>query len=445
MKHQAPPQNIEAEKSILGAIFLDNSCIKKVSGLVDAMDFYTEAHREIFIAMSGLAMQKSPIDLITVVKRMKDEETLESCGGAAYLMELVDCVPTAANVTHYCKIIKEASSKRQLILFGQKLVSLGYGNEPVIEKIREARTELSDLSGQMDSFGGVAASDITTIDQRAERYIKQVKTFDMSRFITGYPLLDDLIRGVAPGEVLTIIAEPGGFKTAWLQNLLLAGAKRTGFYHLFFSLEMPVEKVFEREAQIASATTGRQVEHSYKQMNDQAKKIQAEVYRNGSMGLLVCDKPRLDLDKISRYIELARNKHGKINAIGIDYMGLLAGPGKTLFEKTSHNAPEIKHLAKEHQLPVILLCQINREGAKSKHDIEITDAKGGGDIEASADIMLGFYSDEEDQLVCKVLKNRNGPKGGRLLCDIDRASFRFLGMNEYKKPEVKQYRKKALE
>ena len=444
LEQRIPPQNKEAEMSILGAVFLDNACFKKVSGMIDAMDFYTEAHREIFKAMNSLALSKTPIDLVTVVKRMQEEEILSSCGGPGYLMELIDYVPTSANVVHYCKIVKEAATKRQLIQYGQKLVSLGYGHDPVTEQMKEAKNELSEITGQLDSFGGVSIADISTVNQRAERYIKQAKTFDKSRLITGYPMLDDIIRGVAPGEVLTIIAEPGGFKTAWLQNVLLADAKRTGFFSLFFSLEMPIEKVFEREAQIATGTTGRQIEAHYKAMDNRAKQIQSSVYVNGSMGLLVCDKPRLDLDKISRYIELARNKYGKVNAVGIDYMGLLAGPGRTLFEKTAHNAPEIKHLAKEHGVPFILLCQINREGQKIRHDIDITDAKGGGDIEASADIMLGFYSDEEENLICKILKNRNGPKGGRLLCDIDRASFRFLSMSEYKKEEKPPAKKKAV-
>ncbi len=444
MENRIPPQNDDAEMSVLGAIFVDNACIGKVAALNDAMDFYKEAHRVIFKTMLSLSLTKSPIDLVTLSSKLKEAGDLEAIGGAAYLLLLVDFVPTAANVTYYCRIVKEASSKRQLIQHGQKLIALGYSGGPIAEGVKDAKAELAGISASMDSFGGVSVGDITTIDQRAERYIKQVQTFDKTRFITGFPLLDAHIRGVAPGEVMTIIAEPGGFKTAWLQNLLLSGAARTGFFHLFFSLEMPDVKVFEREAQIASGITGCDVERAYKECGDDAKAIQAAVYANGSRGLLVCDKPRLDLDKITRYIELAGNKYGKINAVGIDYLGLLAGPGRTLFEKTAHNAPEIKNIAKEANVPVIVLCQINREGAKSKYDIEITDAKGGGDIEASADIMLGFYTDEDGKLICKGLKNRNGSKGFRLLCDIDRASFRFIGMCEYEKKEPKQAYRKAV-
>jgi replicative DNA helicase len=444
MENKIPPQNNDAEMSVLGAIFLDNDCTGKVTALIDAMDFYKESQRIIFKTMLSLNLTKSPIDFVTTSQKLKDAGDLEAIGGAAYLLNLVDLVPTSANVAYYCRIVKEASSKRQLIQHGQKLIALGYSGEPIAEGVKDAKADLAGISASMDSFGGVSISDITTIDQRAERYIKQVKTFDKDRFITGFPLLDAHIRGVAPGEVLTIIAEPGGFKTAWLQNLLIAGAYRTGFFHLMFSLEMPDVKVFEREAQIANGITGRRVEQAYKACGDDAKAIQTAIYRSGSRGLLVCDRPRLDLNKIIRYIELAGNKYGKINAVGIDYLGLLAGPGRTLFEKTAHNAPEIKNIAKETNLPIIVLCQINREGAKSKHDIEITDAKGGGDIEASADIMLGFYTDEDGELICKGLKNRNGSKGFRLLCDIDRASFQFRGMSAYEKKETKPTYRKAV-
>lgn len=442
--NRTPPQNNDAEMSILGAVFINNDCITKVSRLIDALDFYRESHRTIFKTMLQLNLTQSPIDFVTVSSRLQEAGGLDTIGGAAYLLNLVDFVPTAANVGHYCQIVKEASSKRQLIQYGQKLIALSYSGAPITEGVKDAKAELAGISASMDSFGGVSVGDISTIDQRAERYVRQVKTFDKSRFITGFPLLDARIRGVAPGEVLTIIAEPGGFKTAWLQNLLLNGAERTGFFHLFFSLEMPDVKVFEREAQIANGITGREVERAYKACGNDAKAIQTAIYTKGSRGLLVCDKPRLDLEKITRYIELAGNQFGKINAVGIDYLGLLAGPGRNLFEKTAYNAPEIKNIAKELNLPIIVLCQINREGAKCKHDIEITDAKGGGDIEASADIMLGFYTDEDGNLICKGLKNRNGAKDFRLLCEIDRSSFQFRGMREYEKKESKPTYRKAV-
>jgi replicative DNA helicase len=439
MDSRQPPHNKEAEMSVLGAVLMDSECFKAVSGHIDGGDFHEEKHRHIFHAMMQSHISETPVDVVTLAATLKEHGNFDTCGGHAYLYALSDYVPTSANVAYYCKLVKETSVRRQLISYGQRMVQAVYDGTKVDDALKLAKEELLTLAGSLDAFGGVSVKDITTIDDRAARYALQAQTLEKSRFISGHPLLDSIIRGVAPGEVMTIIAEPGGFKTAWLQNLLLGGAKRTGLHHLFFSLEMPVEKVFEREAQIASGFIGREVEAVFKKATGdgraEAKELYVQAVNNGSKGLLVCDKPRLDIAKIARYTELAATKYGKINAIGIDYLGLMHATGRTLFEKMSFIAPEFKHLAKELGLPVILLCQINREGAKSSHDILITDAKGGGDIEASADIMLGFYRDEQDTLVCKVLKNRNGASGARLAVELNREAFQFLKMSEYDAPE----------
>jgi replicative DNA helicase len=422
--------------SVLGSILLDDSCLKKVNSFIDGSDFYRESHRKIFHAMLQCQITNTPIDLITLSAGLRANGDLEEIGGTSYLAVLVDFVPMSANVSHYCKLVKETSLRRKVITMAQDLLSFGYGTESLDDGLKDAKAGISDIMAGMDSFGGVNIGDITTVDMRAERYMHYIKNIEKSRFITGFYRLDHLIRGVAPGEVMTIIAEPGGFKTAWLQNLLLRGSKRTGLYHLFYSLEMPIEKVFEREAQIASGFIGKEIEKIYKAADADAHALHAKLYIEGSKGLLVCDKPRLDIAKIARYTELAASKYGKINAIGIDYLGLMAAPGRTLFEKTQFIAPEFKNLAKELNVPVIILCQINREGAKNTHDILITDAKGGGDIEASADIMLGFYHDALGRLVCKGLKNRNGPIGWKLEVKINKEAFQFQDMLEYEEEEA---------
>lgn len=437
MQPKQSPHQLEAEMSILGAVFLENECIKTVSALIDGADFHKEAHKRIFHAMMQAQITDTPIDTVTMSAALKSDGQYDDCGGAAYLYALSEYSPTSANVAHYCKLVKEASVRRRIIEFGQTLMQSPL-SLPLDQILKEAKEEFSSLAGSLDSFGGVSIKDITTVEDRAARYAVQAQTLDKARFITGHPMLDEIIRGVAPGEVMTIIAEPGGFKTAWLQNLLLGGARRTGKYHLFFSLEMPVEKVFEREVQISNGCIGREVERVFKGAQGETRKEAVGLFSKasgyGSKGLLVCDKPRLDIPKITRYTELAASKYGQINAIGIDYLGLMHAPGRSLFEKTQYIAPEFKHLAKELNLPVILLCQINREGAKNAHDILITDAKGGGDIEASADIMLGFYHDAMKTLVCKVLKNRNGASGGKLAVDLNREAFQFLKMTEYEEP-----------
>lgn len=441
MQSETPPQNIEAEMAVLGAVLIDNSCFGMVKNIIDGSDFHRLPHRIIFHAFLYLELAESPFDLVTLSKHLGDTGKLEETGGAAYLSILVDYVPMSANVAHYSKIVKEASVRRQVIAYAHGLIKMALNGGPVAEGLQKAKAELASITAEMDSFGGVSIADIADLDARAARYELQNQTIQTRRFITGFSSLDTLIRGVAPGEVMTIIAYAGSFKTAFLQNLLLRGAKRTHLYHLFFSLEMPVEKVFEREVQINTGKTGREVEGSFKCDN---YGVMGNLISAGSLGLLVCDKPRLNLGKIARLVELAGQKYGTIAAIGIDYMGLLDAPGKTLFDKTAYISAEVKNMAKELGLPIILLCQINRDGAKAKYDIEPFDAKGGGDIEAGADFMLGLYTDEKGALICKGLKNRNGPKDWRLEVIIDKPSFQFRDMVSYTKPKEERAYRKAI-
>lgn len=428
-----PPQNIEAEMAVLGSIFTDNACVKQVVGALDVLDFYRESHRKIYRAMLDLHRQKSPIDMVSMEECVRGDCALEEIGGAAYLATLIDFVPTSANVGHYCRIVKEKSVARQLATFAMELAAKA-GEESPVEVLAEAKAKIQEITGELDGINGVSVSDLLTFDQRQERYRRFVRDIERERFKTGFPLLDQSIRGVAPGEILTLAAYSGTFKTAFLQNLLLRGAEATGLYHIFFSLEMPAEKVFEREMQIQGGATGRDVEEHYLGRRE-SDSVRAGEYRTGSQGLIVCDRPRLTLEKIGRYIEIVRQKFGRIGAVGIDYLGLMQAPGKTLFEKTAYVSIETKNLAKECRVPIILLSQVNRAAATVGGEIETHAAKGGGDVEAGADFMLGFWRDKADRLICKVMKNRNGAAGMNLEVEIERETLQFIDMRPYK-PEA---------
>ena len=309
-----PPHSLEAEMSILGSVFLDNDCLKHVNGLVDALDFYQEPHREIFRTMLSLNLQRKPIDLVTTVQALKDSGQLEAVGGAAYLAELCDYTPTSVNVAYYCRIVKEKSAARQVIDFAGKLTAQASNGGDITRTLAEGKERFLEIIGSLDGLNGVSAADIVPFHKRRERYAEYIKSIGKSRFKTGFSLLDRQIRGVAPGELLIIIAYSGTFKTAFLQNLLLRGAEATGFYHLFFSLEMPVEKVFEREMQIQGGVSGWDVEGHFSG-HKVSQGVVEGLERVGSLGLLVCDMPRLTLEKIGRYVEIAQQKYGKVTEV----------------------------------------------------------------------------------------------------------------------------------
>ena len=423
------PHSLEAEKSILGSILLDNDCFKDVSCRIDALDFYLERHREIYRSMLNLDLQRQPIDTVTLVQHLKDAGKLEEAGGALAVVDLFDSTPTSANVAYYCKIVKEKSSARQLIEFARKVAIGAASGGDIAQILGEAKEQLGEIICCMDGLNGVSSSDILPFERRQEQYTEYVRTINRSRFKTGFSLLDKEIRGVAPGELLIAIAYSGTFKSAFLQNLLLRGVEATGYYHIFFSLEMPATKVFEREVQIQSGVSGWDVERHFSGQRE-SDCIKEGLIRQGSKGLLVCDRPRLTLEHIGRYVEISRQKYGNIGAIGIDYLGLVQAPGKTLFEKTAYVSIEAKNLAKELKVPVLMLCQINRAAATGG-EIETHSAKGGGDVEAAADFMLGFQLETGNLLTCKILKNRNGVTGGKFMVDIDRNALQFKDMLPY--------------
>lgn len=276
---------------------------------------------------------------------------------------------------------------------------------------------------------------ILSFEDRAERYIKYVRAIEHRRFNTGLYHIDEAIRGVGPGEVLTIIAYSGTFKSALLQNLLIQSAAKTQKYQLMFSMEMPVEKCFEREIQIANNINGRTVEHNYKSMTKDAERYHGAAYAAGGKYLLVVEEGRLNLDRMAKYVHMAETVHGEVGSIGIDYLGLMQGDGKTIFEKMAELSYGVKELAKKLDLPVILLGQVNRGYAASKDNgIEMDAAKGGGDIEAGADFMLGMYTHEGD-IIMRILKNRNGRAGQSFRVEINRDSLNFIGVEPWEPPK----------
>jgi replicative DNA helicase len=430
-QRHTPPQANDAEMSVLGAVFINNHAITAAMEVIKADDFYREAHRKIFQAMQELHEAKSPIDFVTMSENLRKRGELEEIGGAAYLIMLGEDTPTSAQVTFHSRIIKEKAVARKILIVSRDMQARIQDGQPATEAIDEARRTLDALSNEADAICGVDADELIDFQERTRQYIRFIKRIDAFRFITGFPRLDKELRGVAPGEVMTIAAYSGTFKSALLQYLLLRSAHTTGLYSLFFSLEMPAVKLFEREASMQSGVNGYTIEHQWKNEPATAEAIHKQCREGGSPRLIICERPRLTIEQISRYIDATRRKYGEIGAVGIDYLGLMHGPGKTLFERTAFLAPELKNVAKDKNVPLIVLSQVNRDSVRNNAEIESHSAKGGGDVEASADFMLGMYQDKENQLVLKILKNRNGAAGGSFAVNMDKPSLQFKGLTQY--------------
>jgi replicative DNA helicase len=281
--------------------------------------------------------------------------------------------------------------------------------------------------------------DIYTLDMQFMAYQKYIESLDKKRFITGFPQIDDAIRGVAPQETLFIQAYSGLFKSAWLQNILLMAAQRTELYQLFFSLEMPITKVFERTCQIALNEKGFNVERGFRYGKwDSIAKPLLEERKVDKM--LVCPKGRITLGEIEMYVKICQDKFGEIGAVGIDYLGIMGCEAKTETERITQLAEGIKDLAKKLDLPMILLAQVNRASAATG-EVEKWSGKGGIAIEASADYLLGMEKDDEEKLYMKILKNRNGKENLRFEIEIESEYLKFVSMKEAEKPKKKRHLK----
>jgi len=275
--------------------------------------------------------------------------------------------------------------------------------------------------------------DVYNSERMVKAYEEYIKSLKNNSFITGIDEIDRQIRGVAGGEVLTIIARAGSFKTAMLQNLLRNYLKRSTHGAVFFSIEMPVPSITERYFQISDRESGLEVENTFK--NNSIGKTEAinqfiKDYKN-----LYIVPSKISLESIPNYIkEIEQEYKIKIGLIGIDYLGLIDSPGTNEYETVSRIAKGIKTMAKMINLPCIVLSQTSREGKEGNTEVAINMARGSGAIEESADFMFGLWQIEREEgkgLVCKILKNRKGGKGSIWELELNPITF-HIGKNAVK-------------
>lgn len=258
-------------------------------------------------------------------------------------------------------------------------------------------------------------------ERQVAEYWKYINSLKNNRFLTGIKEIDQQIRGIAGGEVLTIIARAGSFKTALLQNMLRNYLNNSAWGALFFSLEMPVPSVTERYFQIVDGSPGREIESMFADKTTGLNEAIAQ-YKKDFRNLYIVPT-KISLSDIQKYIKAIEDKRKmKIGVIGIDYVGLLEEKGTGEYEIISRIAKGVKNLAKMLGLPIIVLSQTNRAGQDGQVEISLNMGRGSGAIEEAGDFVLGLWQileeGKETQLACKILKNRKGIPGTSWLLDL---------------------------
>ncbi len=429
-QENVPPQDIEAEQAVLGAIFLDAEALVEAMAQIEPQDFYRRAHQIVFRSMIALNDRNENIDIITLKSQIESENTLEDVGGISYLTELSQVTPTASGVAHYAKIVKDKSTLRELIQAATKIVKEGYSQEGSVEEIVEAAEKgILNVSEKRNSTGFQAISDVLNSTMEHIDMLSQ-QNEDITGLPTGYPELDKMTAGLQPEELIILAARPAVGKTAFALNIAQNIGTRTDRSVAIFSLEMGAESLVNRmlcaEGTIEAGhlRTGQLTEQEWHNL----------IMAMGSLSntsIFIDDTPGIKVSEIrARCRRLAQEK-GNLGLILIDYLQLIEGSGReSRQQEVSEISRQLKKLAKELKVPVIALSQLSRsvEQRQDKRPV-LSDIRESGSIEQDADIVAFLYREdyyqrqgteedknEEEQAVDDVIeviieKNRSGARG----------------------------------
>ena len=427
---KVPPQNLEAEASVLGGILLENDAIDRVLEIVTPDLFYRESHRKVFRAMTELADRSEPVDLITLSEFLKAKGELDAVGGTAHLASLANLVPTSANIAHYARIVREKGILRHLITVATEIATRGLEDQGNVEEfLDEAEKSIFDIAEKRIKSSFVFLGDMMNDS------IKMVeKLYERKEMITGVPTgfndLDKLTAGLQPSDLIVVAGRPSMGKTAFSLNVAVHAALHAGIGVAIFSLEMAKEQLGLRmlcsEARVdhSKVRSGHLAEREFPALVSAAGRLaEAPIYIDDTPAISI-----LELRAKSR--RLVRDKNKKMGLIVVDYLQLMRGMStvQNREQEISEISRSLKALAKELHVPIIAISQLNRrvEDRGDKRPM-MADLRESGAIEQDADVIAFIYRDEvynkdsTDPGTAEIIvaKQRNGP--------IDTIRLTFIG------------------
>lgn len=422
MLHRLPPQSIEAEESILSAILIDNSTLLEVLEILSAQDFYRSAHQKIFAAIAELFSRSEPIDLVTLTNSLRDKNQLEEIGGATFLARLIHSIPSAVNPPHYAKILREKSCLRRLIADANEITRRCYedaGNlEGVLNFAEGAIFEISQNKSRK-AFHPLGKIIESNIDQLEERQAHKALVTGVP---TGFRRIDQLTAGFQNSDLIILAARPAMGKTAFALNLARNAAVEGNVPVALFSLEMSKEQLSMRMLCAEAGVDSSRIRSGFLNSDDWNKLHNAaDLLINAP--IYIDDSP--DITATSIRTKSRRLKMDKtLGLVIIDYLQLMRG--STNSERRDLEISEIsrslKILAKELEVPVIALSQLNRKlEERSDKRPQLSDLRESGALEQDADVVAFIYRDEvynrdennphRGTAEIIIAKQRNGPTG----------------------------------
>jgi replicative DNA helicase len=438
-KFRVPPQNLEAEQSLLGGLLVDAEAINKVADIVGPDDFYREAHAHIYELILDLYDRNEPIDLITVSSAGKDKGFIEKIGGITYLNTLVDLMPSAANIAQYAKMVREKAMLRKLMNVATEIIEKGHDVDLSVDSyIDEAEKMIFQVSENKLKPSFFSVRDIVKENVKTIERLSQNKQAVIG-VPTGFTDLDKLTSGLQPSDLIVVAGRPSMGKTAFCMNIAQYvgyvdnGTAPVGIFSLEMSKEQLVTRLLSSESEVGQSKlrTGALTGTDWQRLAQAAGKLcEASIFIDDSPGLTV-----LELRARARRL---KKEHG-LSLLIIDYLQLMKGrnSAERREQEISEISRSLKGLAKELNIPVIAISQLNRM-VESREDRRprLSDLRESGAIEQDADVIIFIYRDEvynkndeatKGMAEAIIGKQRNGPTDTvRLAFLSECAAFRNL-------------------
>jgi replicative DNA helicase len=426
------PHNLEAEKSVLGAILIHNEAFNHAAELIDSKDFFRDAHRRIFNKMVVLSERNDAIDLVTLKDELTRSNELDEVGGPAYIASLADGVPRSANVEHYARIVKEKATLRNLIHSANRILSDAYRAEEDAELILDgAEKAIFEIAEDRIREGFVPLRDLVQSSFATIEKLQQHKGL-VTGVPTGFVDLDEMTSGLQPSDLVLVAARPSMGKTSFVLNIAQHVGIQTDMTVGFFSLEMSKEQLFMRMLTAEARIDAHRFRSGFLNEKDYGRLSHA-LGTLAEARVFIDDTASLGVLEMRAKARRLQAEHG-LHLLIIDYIQLMQGRGRFESRQTelASISRSLKGLAKELKIPIIALSQLSRAPeTRSDHRPQLSDLRESGALEQDADVVMFIFREEqyrdsdgqpnqEAEGVAEIIigKQRNGPVGTAKLAFI---------------------------
>ena len=443
-----PPQNLDAERSVLGSMLIDNESIHKVVENLTDDGFYREANRKIFNAIIALYQRNEPADLVTVTTELNSKGWLDEVGGASYLSSLVDAVPTSANAASYARIVREKALRRMLIEGATEIAERGYQEEGDVEDfVDKAEKIILEVAQRRIKQHFVSVREIVKDSFKAIEQLYERKEL-ITGVSTGYREFDRITCGLQRSDLIIVAGRPSMGKTAFALNMAEHAAVEGGLKVAIFSLEMSKEQLVQRMLCSRAEVDASKLRGGFLGESDWPKLTRAAGLLSEAP-IFIDDSPAINALEVRAKARRLMREHG-LDLIVVDYLQLMRGIGRleSREREISEISRALKALAKELAVPVMALSQLNR-GVEARQDKrpQLSDLRESGAIEQDADVIAFIYRDEmynkesPDAGKAEIIigKQRNGPTGKVMLAfrgNITRFDDLSHGPDDYVAPQA---------